>query len=257
MSSSPNSRDLPLASSSDRVSDEEIPNAAPSPAEAATGPVPSSLAEPHLRAPAPLSLVETAFLASTASLIWLVNYYFPIGPLLRIFFPLPITLVYLRWGHRATWMATLVSGLLLSVLMGPTRSILFIVPFGLLGVLLGWLWRNAVNWWVAIALGTLLNTVGFFFRIWLVSLLLGDDLWAYSMVQIANLAEWIFTKLGILTQPDLWLIQVIAVAVVVINSVIYLFVVHLAAWLLLERLGSSIPAPPEWVQVLLDIEASE
>lgn len=257
MSSSPDSRDLPLAASSDRVSAEGTPNVATSPVGPATAPVSPPLAEPHLTAPAPLSLVETAFLASTASLIWLVNYYFPIGPLLRIFFPLPITLVYLRWGPRATWMATLVSGLLLSVLMGPTRSILFIVPFGLLGVLLGWLWRNAVNWWVAIALGTLLNTVGFFFRIWLVSLLLGDDLWAYSMVQIANLAEWIFTKLGILAQPDLWLIQVIAVAVVVINSVIYLFVVHLAAWLLLERLGSSIPAPPEWVQVLLDIEASE
>ncbi|WP_448571765.1 DUF2232 domain-containing protein, partial [Trichothermofontia sp.] len=226
------------------------------PMPAAT-PSPPALAEPHLGLPAPLSLVETAFLASTASLIWLVNYYFPIGPLLRIFFPLPITLVYLRWGQRATWMATLVSGLLLSVLMGPTRSILFIVPYGLLGVLLGWLWRNAVNWWVAIALGTLLNTVGFFFRIWLVSILLGDDLWAYSMVQIANLAEWIFTKLGLLAQPDLWVIQAIAVAVILINSVIYLFVVHLAAWLLLERLGSSIPAPPEWVQVLLDVETGE
>lgn len=257
MPSSPDSRDMPLASPSDRWPDEEPPSAAAPSAETPTAPVSLPLAEPHLTAPAPLSLVETAFLASTASLIWLVNYYFPIGPLLRIFFPLPITLVYLRWGHRATWMATLVSGLLLSVLMGPTRSILFIVPFGLLGVLLGWLWRNAVNWWIAIGLGTLLNTVGFFFRIWLVSLLLGDDLWAYSMVQIANLAEWIFTKLGILAQPDLWVIQAIAVAVVVINSVIYLFVVHLAAWLLLERLGSSIPAPPAWVQVLLDIEARE
>lgn len=241
----------------DRQPTDPLPTPDASPAVSSTPPPPPALAEPHLGMPTPLSLVETAFLASTASLIWLVNYYFPIGPLLRIFFPLPITLVYLRWGQRATWMATLVSGLLLSVLMGPTRSILFIVPYGLLGVLLGWLWRNAVNWWVAIALGTLLNTVGFFFRIWLVSILLGDDLWAYSMVQIANLAEWIFTKLGLLAQPDLWVIQAIAVAVIVINSVIYLFVVHLAAWLLLERLGSSIPAPPEWVQVLLDVETGE
>ncbi|WP_448564138.1 DUF2232 domain-containing protein [Trichothermofontia sp.] len=257
MPSSPESRDTPLASPSDCLPHEEISSQDAQPGVPSPVPTPPPFVEPHLTIPAPLSLVETAFLASTASLIWLVNYYFPIGPLLRIFFPLPITLVYLRWGHRATWMATLVSGLLLSVLMGPTRSILFIVPFGLLGVLLGWLWRNAVNWWIAIALGTLLNTVGFFFRIWLLSILLGDDLWAYSMVQIANLAEWIFTKLGVLAQPDLWVIQVIAVAVVLLNSVVYLFVVHLAAWLLLERLGSSIPAPPEWVQVLLDVDGSE
>src|SRR4028119_2383198 len=46
----------------------------------------------------PLAMVETAFLASTSSLIWLINYYFPLGPLLRMFFPIPIALVYLRWG---------------------------------------------------------------------------------------------------------------------------------------------------------------
>ena len=85
---------------------------------------------------APLRLVETAFLASTASLIWLVNYYFPLGPLLRVFFPVPIALVYLRWGYRASWMSALVSGLLLSVLMGPTRSILYVIPFGVMGVVL-------------------------------------------------------------------------------------------------------------------------
>jgi uncharacterized protein YybS (DUF2232 family) len=54
-----------------------------------------------------------------------------------MFFPIPIALVYLRWGSRASWMSALVSGLLLSVLMGPTRSILFVIPFGIMGVQLG------------------------------------------------------------------------------------------------------------------------
>ena len=72
-----------------------------------------------------LEMVETAFLASTGSLIWLINYYFPLGPILKMFFPIPIALVYLRRGFRASWMAALVSVLLLSVLMGPTRSIIF------------------------------------------------------------------------------------------------------------------------------------
>src|SRR5579883_2874684 len=44
----------------------------------------------------PLVMVETAFLASAASLVFLVNYYFPIGPLLRLFFSIPISLTYLR-----------------------------------------------------------------------------------------------------------------------------------------------------------------
>ena len=201
-----------------------------------------------------LVMVETAFLASTASLIWLVNYYFPLGPVLRIFFSVPIALVYLRWGSRAAWMSALVSGLLLSVLMGPPRSIQYLMPFGLLGVLLGACWRRRTSWAVSIGLGSLLGTIGFFFRFWLVSILLGEDLWVYLINQVTQLAEWIFLKLGLLAAPSILLIQAIALAIVILNNIVYLFVVHIAAWFLLDRLGNPIPRPPQWVQVMLDYE---
>ena len=203
---------------------------------------------------APLAMVETAFLASTASLIWLINYYFPLGPVLRMFFPVPIALVYLRWGNRASWMAALVSGLLLSVLMGPTRSILFFIPYGLMGVQLGALWRRQASWVFSIFTGTLLGTLGFFFRFWLLSILLGEDLWVYVMTQITQLTEWGFVKLGLLAQPSLLLIQAIAVVMIIISNAVYLFVVHLVALLMLDRLGNPIPRPPNWVQVLLDYD---
>ncbi|MDX2098014.1 MAG: DUF2232 domain-containing protein [Leptolyngbyaceae cyanobacterium bins.59] len=201
-----------------------------------------------------LVMVETAFLASTASLMWFINYYFPMGPLLRIFFPVPIALLYMRWGSRAAWMGTLVSGLLLSVLMGPTRSILFVIPYGLMSVQLGFLWRRGSGWVSAIALGTIIGTFGVFFRLWLVSILLGDDLWLYLMTQITEMMDWIFVKLGLLTQPSLWLIQALALFMIVLNNLIYLFVVHLVALLLLDRLGTPIPRPPEWIEVLIDYE---
>lgn len=214
---------------------------------------PNSTQNEKLNAP-PLAMVETAFLASTASLLWLINYYFPLGPLLRMFFPIPIALVYLRWGSRASWMSALVSGLLLSVLMGPTRSILFVIPFGIMGVQLGAMWRRGTNWLVSISTGTLLGTIGFFFRFWLVSILLGEDLWVYVMNQITEFAEWGFVKLGMLAQPSLILIQAIAIAMIVVNNFVYLFVVHLVALLMLDRLGNPIPRPPNWVQVLLDYD---
>jgi hypothetical protein len=202
----------------------------------------------------PLVMVETAFLASTASLLWLINYYFPLGPVWRIFFPVPIALVYLRWGNRASWMAALVSGLLLSVLMGPTRSILFFIPYGLMGVQLGAMWRRRSGWFFSIFTGTVLGTLGFFFRFWLLSLLLGEDLWVYVMSQITELTQWGFARLGLLAQPSLYLIQVVAVVMIVISNAVYLFVVHLVALLLLDRLGNPIPRPPHWVQVLLDYD---
>jgi uncharacterized protein YybS (DUF2232 family) len=199
-------------------------------------------------------MVETAFLASTSSLIWFINFYFPLGPVLRMFFPLPIALVYLRWGKRAAWMAAVTSGLLLAVLMGPVRSMLFVMPFGLMGVLLGATWHRRVPWIVSITLGMLLGTLGVFFRLWLLSVLSGEDLWVYVINQVTEIIEWIFLKLQILATPNVFVVQVGGMLLIAFNNLIYLFVVHLAAWLLLDRLGNPIPCPPRWVQILLDYE---
>lgn len=201
-----------------------------------------------------LRMVETAFLASAASLIWFINFYFPFGPVLRVFFPIPIALVYLRWGQRAAWMAAVTSGLLLSVLMGPVRSVLFVIPFALMGVLLGATWHRHTSWIVSIVLGTMLGTVGVFFRLWFLSVLSGEDLWVYVINQVTAVIEWFFLKFELLMTPNLLAIQLGAIALVVLNNFIYLFLVHLAAWLLFDRLGNAIPRPPHWVQVLMDYE---
>lgn len=60
-------------------------------------------------------------------------------------------------------MAALTSGLLLSVLMGPTRSIVFVMPYGLMGIQLGACWRRRVSWQLSIILGALIGSLGIFF----------------------------------------------------------------------------------------------
>ena len=197
-------------------------------------------------------MVETAFLASAASLIWLINFYFPFGPILKIFFPIPIALIYLRRGNRASWMSAIVSGLLLLVLMGPTRSIIFLMPYGLMGVLLGACWHRKVSWLLSISLGAAVGSLGLFFRFWLTSILVGENLWIYVITQITQFLDWAFFKLGILAQPDFILIQTLAVGLIAINNLVYLFAVHLVALILLDRLDNPISRPPEWVRVLLD-----
>ncbi|OSO87026.1 hypothetical protein B7O87_15190 [Cylindrospermopsis raciborskii CENA303] len=202
----------------------------------------------------PLRLVETAFFASTSALVWFINFYFPLGPVLRVLFSIPIALVYLRWGNRASWMAAITSGLLLSVLTGPVRSLLFIMPFAFLGVLLGASWHRRVPWFVSITLGTILCTLGVFFRLWLLSILSGEDLWIYLTNQVTEILQWLFLNLRILTPPSTLGVKLAALLLIVINNLIYMFIVHLAAWLLLERLGNSIPNPPHWIQTLMNYE---
>lgn len=210
--------------------------------------------QPVLKSPQTLAMVESAFLASTVSIIWLINYYFPLGPLLRILFPLPLALVYLRWRSPAAIKGVVAAGLLLSVLMGPTRSIVFLIPYGLMSLQLGFCWVRNAPWGFSILTGGLIGALGFFFRFWLFSILLGENLWRYVMVQITNLVDWLFLKLNILAQPDLWFIQSVAVLMILINSLIYMVAVHLVALLILDRLGNPIPRPPQWLKVILDYD---
>ncbi|MBW4536024.1 MAG: DUF2232 domain-containing protein [Pleurocapsa minor HA4230-MV1] len=197
-------------------------------------------------------MVETAFLASTASLIWLINFYFPVGPFLKIFFPIPIALIYLRRGNRASWMAAIVSSLLLLVLMGPIRSLFFLMPYGLMGVILGTCWQRRFSWLFSIASGAVIGSLGLFFRFWLNSILIGENLWVYVITQTTNFLDWVFFQLGILAQPNFALIQTLVIISVLIQNLVYLFAVHLVALMLLDRLDNPIPRPPEWVRVLLD-----
>ncbi|MEO0408240.1 MAG: DUF2232 domain-containing protein [Cyanobacteria bacterium P01_A01_bin.135] len=215
---------------------------------------------PTERGTSPQALVETAFLASTASLLWLVSYYLSVGPWMRIVFPIPIAIAYLRWSHRASWMASTVSGLLLAILMGPYLSIMFFVPYGLLGVQLGAMWKRNAPWGWSIALGTIVASISFFFRIWLVSVFIGEDLWAYLTGRITSFLDWLLSlavnwgvlSLDFLGAADPRAVQLATVAMIICSDIIYLFTVHIAAWLLLERVGNPIPAPPKWVRVLLD-----
>lgn len=204
--------------------------------------------------PATIALVETAFMASTASLIWLIDYYFRLGPFLKMLYPLPIALVYLRRGQRASIMTTVVCGLLLSILMGPPRSIVYVIPYGLMGIQFGALWARGAGWHLSLFMGSLIGSFGFFFRFWLFSILLGEDLWLYVVNQITGLADWMFLRLGILAQPAPSLIQLLILVVVFVNSLIYSFTVHLVALLMLDRLNNPIPRPPQWLKVLLDYE---
>ncbi|NJK35866.1 MAG: DUF2232 domain-containing protein [Oscillatoriales cyanobacterium SM2_2_1] len=198
-----------------------------------------------------LITVETAFLASANALIFLINFYFPVGPFLRMLFPLPVALAYLRWQRRAALMTMVVATLLLMVLMGPIRSFQYVFPHGILGVLLGFLWRRGYPWWITMGVGALTAVAGTLIQLAFLSVMVGENLWFYFVVQISGFLSWLSQWLGILAAPDLWLIQVMILGSIGISNGLYLLLVHLAGFALLDRLGHPIPAPPRWVQALL------
>jgi uncharacterized protein YybS (DUF2232 family) len=103
-------------------------------------------------------------------------------------------------------------------------------------------------------MASVIGCFGFFFRFWLFSILLGEDLWAYVISQVTNLADWIFLKLGIIAEPNVMTVQILAIVVVLVNNLIYALTVHLVGLLMFDRLNNPIPRPPRWLKVILDYE---
>jgi uncharacterized protein YybS (DUF2232 family) len=83
-------------------------------------------------------------------------------------------------------------------------------------------------------------------------LLVGTNLWLYLNQQVRGLLGWGFEKLGILLDPSLQAVQIVALGMIAFQALLYLLLVHLVALLLMERLGHPIPAPPPWLQDMLD-----
>ena len=118
-----------------------------------------------------LNIVETSYLASLSSLLWVALYYLPIGgALLRLILPLPIILLHLRRGTKIAFEGLIIQFLLLLIIMGPIRGTLFLFPYGILSFWLGWSWFKEKNWWLSWSIGFILGTIGFFVRVFALSL---------------------------------------------------------------------------------------
>lgn len=79
-------------------------------------------------------MVESVFFVSMVSIIWLINYYFFIGFLLRILFFIFLVLVYLCWRLLVVIKGMIVVGLLFFVLMGFIWSVVFVIFYGFMSL---------------------------------------------------------------------------------------------------------------------------
>jgi uncharacterized protein YybS (DUF2232 family) len=202
-----------------------------------------------------LVLVETGFLASTAVLIWLFGYT-PLSPIMRLLYPIPVAIAVMRWNPRTGMMALLVSGVLLSVLTGPTRAIPYVIPYALIGYWCARFWKQGSSWYHSMVWGTVISACGLMFQFALSSLLLGENLWTYLTIQMTTFTNWlidgILGRFGVYPVATVEMIQITVVGLILVNSVIYVFTIHLVAALVMEKLRCPLPPPPRWVQFLLE-----
>jgi len=200
-------------------------------------------------------LMDTAYLAAATALLWVALYYLPVGsPLFRLALPLPLALLQLRHGWRCAVEGVVVSALLLVALMGPIRGPLMLFPYGFLALWLGWCWRRRTSWWWSWGVGTLIGATGFLVRVAVLSVLVGENLWVVLTSAAAGLLEKLAGLVGLGASVDLAQVQVVALAMVVLQNLIVVLALHAVAYWMFGRLKAPIPEPPELLKTLVALD---
>lgn len=200
-------------------------------------------------------MMEASYLAAAAALIWLALYYFPVGgSLFRLALPLPLALLLVRRGGRAGLEGMAVAILLLVVLMGPVRGPLMLFPYGFLSVWLGWCWQQRMSWWVSWGLGVIIGAAGFLVRLVALSLMVGENLWVVITRAGAGLLDRILDLMQLPLAPDLFLVQTMAIALVLVQQLIYVLALHALAYWIFPRLQAPIPEPPPLLHGLVALD---
>ena len=200
-------------------------------------------------------LMDTAYLAAATALLWVALYYLPVGsPLFRLALPLPLALLQLRHGWRCALEGVVVSALLLVALMGPIRGPLMLFPYGFLALWLGWCWRRRTSWWWSWGVGTLIGATGFLVRVAVLSVLVGENLWVVLTSAAAGLLEKLAGLVGQGASVDLVQVQVLALAMVVLQNLIVVLALHAVAYWMFGRLKAPIPEPPGLLKTLVALD---
>ena len=204
-----------------------------------------------------LKIVESSYLAAATSLIWIALYYLPIGgAFFRLALPLPLALLQIRRGFKTGVEGITICVMLLTALMGPVRGPLVLFPYGLLSLWLGYSWHKRWNWWLSGSVGVVIGAMGFLVRVFVLSVLVGENLWVIITRAGAALIEKGIDIFNLPFTPDMTQVQIVALFLVITQEIVYVLCLHALAYWIFPRLKSSMPEPPGFLGNLIFLESN-
>ena len=203
-----------------------------------------------------MKIVESSYLAAATSLIWIALYYLPIGgAVFRLALPLPLALLQIRRGFKTAIEGVTICVMLLVALMGPLRGPLVLFPYGLLALWLGYSWQKGWNWWLSWSAGVSIGTIGFLVRVFVLSVLVGENLWVIITRAGAILLEKVIDIFNLSFSPDMTQVQLVALFLIITQEIVYVLCLHALAYWIFPRLKASMPEPPPLIESLISLEA--
>ncbi len=199
--------------------------------------------------------IEASYLAAASALIWIALYYLPVGgAFFRLALPMPLALLQVRRGAKSGLEGLLITVLLLTILMGPVRGPLILFPYGFLAIWLGWSWQRQFSWWTSWPVGVVIGTSGFLVRVFVLSVLIGENLWVVITRAGSGILEKLLELLNSPVVPGLFEVQIVALVLVIFQEVIYVLALHALAFWVFPRLKAPIPQPPRILHSLVSLD---
>lgn len=204
-------------------------------------------------------LVEGGILSAVAILFALIGAYVPLlGPFANLIWPVPIILLGVRHGYKWSIMASVVSGVLISLLMHPLHAVTVVVGFALTGIVLGYCFRAQYPPFKTLAWGTLASLVSQLAVLAIAAVALGINpinTQVDAMVKSLEEGVQMYRQMGLNEEDTAKMtetmktiidyVKIIFPAGLVLSAVVVTYVNYLASTLVLKRLGHYIaPFPP-------------
>ncbi|KAH1040706.1 hypothetical protein J1N35_042449 [Gossypium stocksii] len=184
-----------------------------------------------------LRLVECSMFAAVTGLVYFLSNSLAIENYFGCFFSLPIVISSMRWGVACGRKQLVATVLLLFVLSGPVKAINYLLTHGILGFVMGALWRSGADWTVSIPLCTLARAIGLVGYVLTTSFLIRENILALITMNIHASLSYIFAAVGINLIPSMNFIYTLFGILVLFNSASFVFLLHLLYSLFLTRMG--------------------
>lgn len=118
-----------------------------------------------------------------------------------------------------------------------SNSLAIELTHGILGLVMGALWRSGADWTVTIPLCTLARAIGLVGYVLTTSFLIRENILALITINIHASLSYIFAAVGINLIPSMNFIYTLFGILVLLNSASFVFLLHLLYSLFLTRMG--------------------
>ncbi|KAF8662292.1 hypothetical protein HU200_056497 [Digitaria exilis] len=194
-------------------------------------------------------LVECAMFAAVAGLAYFLSNSLAIENYFSCFFPLPIVISSLRWGLEAGRKTVVATVLLLFTLSGPVKASTYLLMHGVVGLIMGTVWRLETNWIVSIILCSIVRALGACGYVLVSSFLIRENILALITVNIHASLTYILGSAGVNIIPSMDAIYVLFGTLLLLNCAFFVFLLHVLYTVFLTKLGIK-PSlrPPKWLE---------